>query len=89
MSWQIDLWKCVIIDLISKSCKKQKENILKKKLLSIILKNKEAVKEKSREYYKNLSQKKTRLKSTKEKGIKKLAQYNKYKIIKNNFLFFA
>ena len=77
MSWQIDLWKCVITDLISKSCKKQKGNILKKKLLSIILKNKEAIKEKSREYYKNLSQKKTRLKSTKEKGIKKLAHYNK------------
>ena len=34
--------------------------------------NKEAIKEKSRKHYKNLSQgkKKTRLKSTKEKGIK-------------------
>ena len=33
--------------------------------------NKDAIKEKTREHYKNLSQeKKTRLKSTKEKGIK-------------------
>ena len=54
-----------LIDKIS--CKKQKKDILKKKLL-IIMHTKKAVKEKSRERYKDLPQeKKTRLKSIKEK----------------------
>ena len=54
-----------LIDKIS--CKKQKKDILKKKLL-IIMHKKKAVKEKSRERYKDLPQeKKTRLKSIKEK----------------------
>ena len=50
----------------------QKKDILKK-AAEYYAQNKEAIKEKSREYYKNLSQekKKTRLKSSKEtKGIK-------------------
>ena len=49
---------------ISKNCQKEKAT-------EHYAQNKEAIKEKSREHYKNLSkEKKTRLKSTKEKGIK-------------------
>ena len=50
---------------------KAKEKYSKEKAAEYYAQNKEAMKEKSRECYKNLSQeKKTRLKSTKEKNIK-------------------
>ena len=50
---------------------KVKEKHSKEKAAEYYAQNKEAMKEKSRECYKNLSQeKKTRLKSTKEKNIK-------------------
>ena len=50
---------------------KAKEKHSKEKAAEYYAQNKEAMKEKSRECYKNLSQeKKTRLKSTKEKNIK-------------------
>ena len=60
---ETNIWKLTITGLIGKKyCKKQKKIILKKKLL------KEAIKEKAKECYKNLSQeKKTRLKSIKKK----------------------
>ena len=49
---------------------KAKETYSKEKAAEYYSKNKEAIKEKSKERYKNLSQeKKTRLKSTKEKDI--------------------
>ena len=50
---------------------KAKEKYSKEKAAEYYAKNKEAIKEKSREHYKNLSQeKRTRLKSIKEKNIK-------------------
>ena len=50
---------------------KAKERCSKEKSPEYYAQNKEAIKEKSREHYENLSQeKKTRLKSTKEKNIK-------------------
>ena len=50
---------------------KAKERYSKEKAAEYYLKNKEVIKEKSRERYKNLSQEeKTRLKSTKEKSIR-------------------
>ena len=50
---------------------KAKEKFSKEKAAEYYKQNKEAIKEKSRERYKNFSQeKKTRLKSTKEKNIK-------------------
>ena len=49
---------------------KAKERYSKEKAAEYYAQNKEAIKEKSRQRYKNLSQqKKTRLKSTKEKDI--------------------
>ena len=49
---------------------KVKEKISKEKAAEYYALNKETIKEKSREHYKNLSQEeKTRLKSTKEKNI--------------------
>ena len=48
-----------------------KERYSKEKAAKYYAQNKEAIKEKSREHYKNLSQeKRTRLKSIKEKNIK-------------------
>ena len=48
-----------------------KEKYFKEKSIEYYAQNKEAIKEKSRKCYKNLSQEgKTRLKSTKEKSIK-------------------
>ena len=54
-----------------KSWKKQKIGIVKKKAAKYYLKDKEAIKEKSKNRYKNLSKEgeKTRLKSIKEKDI--------------------
>ena len=50
---------------------KAKERYSKEKAAEYYLQNKEAIKEKARECYKNLSQeKKIRLKSTKKRGIK-------------------
>ena len=51
--------------------RKAKEKYSKEKAAEYYPQNKEAIKEKSRERYKNLSQEeKTKLKSTKEKSIK-------------------
>ena len=53
-----------------KILQKAKETYSKEKAAEYYSQNKEAIKEKSRQRYKNLSQqKKTRLKSTKEKDI--------------------
>ena len=67
---------------------KAKERYSKEKAAEYYAQNKEAIKEKSRERYKNLSQeKKTRLKSTKEKDISNWFSTKKkhYKI--NEFCF--
>ena len=56
MSWQIDILKWIITGLIGKkSCKKQKKKCSKEKAAEYYAQNKEAIKEKSRECYKNLS----------------------------------
>ena len=56
---------------IKKNYHDAKERYSKEKAAEHYGQNKEAIKEKSREHYKNLSkEKKTRLKSTKEKGMK-------------------
>ena len=58
--------------------KKAKERYSQEKAAKYYAQNKEAVKEKSRGRYKNLSQKeKTRLKSTKEKNIKNFPSIKK------------
>ena len=81
MSWQINVWKWSINGLIDKkSFKKQKKNreklFLKKKLLSIMHKTKKAIKEKSRERYKNLSQEeKDKIKKYQRKDYQELIQY--------------
>ena len=49
---------------------KAKERYSKEKAAEYYAQNKKAIKEKSREHYKNLSPEKTRLKRTKEKNIK-------------------
>ena len=66
---QINVWKWVINGLTeNKSWKKQKEAILKKKLLSIIYKAKKQYKKSKKDYAKTCQKnKKTRLKSTKRK----------------------
>ena len=65
-----------------------KERYSKEKAAEYYTKNKEAIKEKSRERYKNLSQeKKTRFRSIKEKKNQGLVQYKK-EVLKNIFLFF-
>ena len=57
---------------------KAKERYSKEKAAEYYLQNKEAIKEKSRERYKNLSQeKKTKLRSTKEKNTKNWFSINK------------
>ena len=57
---------------------KAKERYSKKGAVEYYLQNKEAIKEKSRKHYKNLSQeKKTKLKSTKKKRIKNWSSINK------------
>ena len=57
---------------------KAKERYSKEKAAEYYAQNKEAIKEKSREHYKNLSQEeKTRLKSTKEKSIKNWSSIKK------------
>ena len=69
---------------------KAKEKYLKEKaaVLSIMHKKKEAVKEKLRERYKNLSQEeKDKIKEYQRKRHQKLVQY-KIEVLKNNFLFF-
>ena len=54
------------------------QNILKKKLLSIIHKTKKLQKEKSREHYKNLSQEeKDKIKEYQRKKHQELVQYKK------------
>ena len=57
---------------------KAKENTQKKKLLSIINKTKEAIKEKSKKCYKNLSQEeKDNMKEYQKKNNQELVQYKK------------
>ena len=57
---------------------KSKERYSKERAAEHYLQNKEAIKEKSREHYKHLSQeKKTKLKSTKKKRIKNWSSINK------------
>ena len=57
---------------------KAKERYSKEKAAEYYAQNKEAIKEKSREHYKNLFKKKrTRLKSTKEKKQQELVQCKK------------
>ena len=65
------MYKCItgLTDKIS--YKKQKKRYSKEKATECYLQNKEAIKEKSKNRYKNLSkEEKIRLKSTKEKSIK-------------------
>ena len=65
-----------------------KERYSKEKAAEYYTQNKEAIKEKSRERYKNLSQeKKTGFRSIKEKKNQGLVQYKK-EVLKNIFLFF-
>ena len=76
-----------------KSYREAKKIILKKKLLSIIQKNKEAIKEKLRERYKNLSRKeKDKINEYQRMRFnikyQESVQYKK-EALKNNFLFFA
>ena len=72
MSCQINVQKSVITGLIGKkSCKKQKKDILKKKLLNIMQKTKNLSKKSQDSVMKICHKKeKTRLRSTKEKSIK-------------------
>ena len=61
-----------------KSCKKQKKIMLKKKTAEYSAQNKEAIKEKSREHYKNLSQEeKDKIKEYQRKKYQELVQYKK------------
>ena len=77
MRWPINLWKWTITGLIDKSCEKQKKDILKKKLQSIMHKT-ESIKGKSRERYKNLSQEeKDKVKEYQRKKYQQLFQYKK------------
>ena len=67
-----------------------KEKCSKEKVAEYYARNKEAIKEKSREHYKNFSheKKKTRLRSIKEKSIKNWSSIkNKHEKL-NKFLFF-
>ena len=64
---------------------KAKENYSKEKAAEYYKQNKEAIKEMSREHYKNLSQEKTRLKSIKKRNTKNYFNMKKT----NNFLFFS
>ena len=76
MTWQINVWKWVITGLTNKkSCKKQKKDILKNKYYT---QNKEAIKEKSKNRYKNLSkEEKDNIKESQRKGYQQLIQYKK------------
>ena len=68
---------------------KAKEKYFKEKAAEHYAQNKDAIKEKSRERYKNLSQeKKTRLKSVKEQNIKNWSNIKKKRQKINSFLFF-
>ena len=67
---------------------KAKEKYSKEKAAEYYKQNKEAIKEKSREHYKNFSQEKTRLKSIREKKYQELVQYKKEGLKINNFCFF-
>ena len=69
---------------------KAKEKYSKEKAAEYYKQNKEAIKEKSRERYKSLSQEKkpARLKSIKERNIKNWFSIKKKRYKINNFLFF-
>ena len=66
-----------------------KENYSKEKAAEYYKQNKETIKEKSRERYKNLSQEeKDKIKEYQRKKYQELVQYKK-EALKNNFLFFS
>ena len=66
---------------------KAKEKYSKEKAAEYYLKNKEAIKEKSRKRYKNLSQqKKGQIKEYQRKNYQKLVQYEK-EALKNKYFF--
>ena len=68
---------------------KAKERHSKEKAAEHYLKNKEPIKEKSREFYKKLSQEeKDKIKEYQRKKYQKLVQYKK-EALKNIFLFFS
>ena len=79
MTWQTNVYWWVINGLKGKkSCKKQKKNILKKKAAEYYPQNKEAIKEKSRKRYKNLSQEeKDKIKEYQRKRYQQLIQCKK------------
>ena len=67
---------------------KAKERCSKEKAAEYYLKNKEAIKEKSKIWYKNLSQEeKDKINKYQRKKYQELVQYKK-EALKNNFLFF-
>ena len=68
---------------------KAKENYSKEKAAEYYKQNKEAIKEKSRECYKNLPQEeKDKIKEYQRKTYQELVQYKKEALKINNFLFF-
>ena len=68
---------------------KAKERYSKEKAAVYCAQNKEAIKEKSRECYKNLSkEKKEKIKEHQRKKYQQLVQYKKKRWKINNFLFF-
>ena len=79
MSCQINVWKTIITGLIGKkSCKKSKERYSKEKAAKYYAQNKEAIKEKSRERHKNLSQEENdQIKEYQKKKYQELVQYKK------------
>ena len=69
---------------------KAKGKYSKEKAAEYYAQNKEAIKEKSRERYKNLSQEeKDKIKEYQRKRYQELVQYKKEALKINNFLFFA
>ena len=88
---QINSWKSVTISSTEKkSCKNQKKDTLKKKLLSIIYKTKKQQKKSQKIVTKTCQKKKkTRLKSIKDKGTSNWfsTKMKRYKI--NEFCFYS
>ena len=65
---------------------KAKERYSKEKAAEYYAQNKEAIKEKSRERYKNLSQEKGKIKEYQRKRYQELVQYKK-EALKNKYFF--
>ena len=89
LTQQCNVWKWVTIGLTEKkSYKKQKERYSKEKAAEYYLQNRETIKEKSKNRYKNLSKEgKDKIKEYQRKRYQQLIQYKKkhYKI--NEFCF--